>query len=49
MEFLSEYCYNVCNRKSIGLIVWLSDGEKFEDMFVRFHRTHEHDGQTDTA
>ena len=29
-------------------MVWLPDGEKnFEDMFIRFNRIHERDGQTD--
>jgi len=27
--------------------VWLPDGEKNEDMFIRFDRIHECDGQTD--
>jgi len=30
-------------------MMWLSDGENlFEDMFIRFHRIHERDRQTDT-
>ena len=28
-------------------MVWIPDGEKFEDMFIRFDRFHEHDGRTD--
>ena len=29
-------------------MVWLPDGEKkFEDMFIRFDKTHERDRQTD--
>ena len=30
-------------------MVWLPDGKKkFDDMFIRFHTTHERDRQTDT-
>ena len=29
-------------------MVWLPDGEKFENIFTRFDRIHEHDGQTDS-
>jgi len=28
-------------------MVWLSGGENFEDMFIRFDRIHEHDRRTD--
>jgi len=28
-------------------MVWLSDSEKNEDMFIRFDTIHERDGQTD--
>ena len=28
-------------------MAWLSDGEKFEDMFIHFHRIDECDRQTD--
>ena len=28
-------------------MVWLPDGEKFEDVFTRFYRIHERDGRTD--
>ena len=27
--------------------MWLPDGEKFEDTFIRFDRIHERDGRTD--
>jgi len=30
-------------------MVWLYDGEKIEEMFIRFDRIHERNGQTDTA
>jgi len=28
-------------------MAWLPDGEKFEDMIIRFDTTHERDRQTD--
>ena len=28
--------------------MWQPDGEKFDDMFIRFDTTHERDRQTDT-
>ena len=28
-------------------MVWLPDGEKFEDMFIRFDMIHERDRRTD--
>jgi len=27
-------------------MAWLRDGKKFEDIIIRFHATHERDGQT---
>ena len=44
----SEYCYDVWCGKT--RMVWLPDSKKkFEDMFIRFDRMYERDGQTDTA
>jgi len=28
-------------------MMWLSDGERNEDIFIRFDRIHERDGRTD--
>ena len=30
-------------------MVWLPDGEKFDDTIIRFDEIHERDGHTDTA
>jgi len=29
-------------------MAWLPDGEKIEDMFIRFHRMHQRDGDRQT-
>ena len=41
----SEYCYAVWDGKT--KMAWLPDGEKIDDMFIRFDTTHERDRQTD--
>jgi len=43
--FLSEYRYAVWYRKT--RMVWLPDGEKNEDMFIRFDTMHVRDRHTD--
>ena len=45
VEVPSEYYHDVWHRKT--RIVWLPDGEKIEDMFIRFDRIHERDRRTD--
>jgi len=44
-EYPSEYCRDVWYGKT-GML-WLPEGEKIEDMFIRFDRICEYDGQTD--
>ena len=43
--FPSEYRHPVWYGKT--RMVWLPDGEKISDMFIRFDLIHERDGQTD--
>jgi len=45
----SDYCDNVLVQKKLEWCGWLPDGDKFliENMFTRFDRIHERDGQTD--
>jgi len=40
--FSSEYCHDVWYGKNHNGVV-----KKFEDMFIRFDRMYERDGQTD--
>jgi len=42
--FPSEYCHDVWCAKT--KMVWLPDGKKFKDIFIRFDIIHERDGQT---
>ena len=42
---LSKCCHDVWYRKT--RMVWLPDGEKSDNVFIRFDRIHERDRQTD--